>query len=315
MAEHGGRGGRVGLLISTRQAALGTATMRELVALASTAEEAGFGSVWAGESIVAKPRPDLFTFLAACAAATSEIRLGAATALPALHHPIRFAHQIATVDQLSEGRLVVGVGAGFPGDRTRSECDALGVDYDQRRWLMHDVVGAARSALGEDGAGRLTVEPAPHQRRLPFWLGGEGPRTKQRCGADYDGWMPTAPTPERFAAGLSDVRAAAARAGRDPADVEAATILTVVVDDDRRAAARALTEYLQAYYRTDAPLAAIADVVGAFAGTADECTERVLAFLDAGAGSVIVRFAVGEQTAALRTHGRALVQTVAAAAG
>lgn len=116
---------KLGLVLSTRQAALGDCTVRQLVDLATATELAGYDSVWAGESVIVKPRPDPFTFLAACAVATSTIELGTAASLPATYNPLRFAHQTATLDQLSEGRLVLGVGAGYPGEATEKECERL----------------------------------------------------------------------------------------------------------------------------------------------------------------------------------------------
>lgn len=317
----------IGLLLSTRQVVLANETLGSLVATAETAEQVGFGSVWAGESVTAKPRPDLFTLLAACAVRTNRITLGAAAALPALHHPVRFAHQLGTLDQLAGGRLVVGVGAGYPGKNTEAECEAFGVGYATRRGTADAVVEAAR-ALWQSGKGdpaRTTefwdlrdIEIAPRPVNplgVPFWLGGEGAATKRRCARNYDGWMPTSASPERLSAGVADVRNAAEEVGRDPSAIAISTILTIAVDDDGDRARRQLLDYLQAYYRTSSGLAEITDVVGAFGGTVDQCAERIAAYLAAGAATVIVRFAGDDQFATINELGRPLLEAVAERVG
>lgn len=313
----------IGILLSTRQAVLTGQPLSGLVAAAEMAEQVGFGSVWVGESITAKPRPDLFTFLAACAMRTDQVTLGAAAALPALHHPIRFAHQLGTLDQLTNGRLVVGVGAGYPGKNTKAECEAFGVDYSSRRGAADAVVEAARALWQtEPGACARVREPwdlrdveiAPKPTSplgVPFWLGGEGAATKRRCGRNYDGWMPTSAAPERLRAGIADVRSAAEEVGRDPSAIAMSTILTIAVDDDGDRARRNLLDYLQAYYRTGSSLDEITDVVGAFGGTADQCANRIAAYLDAGAATVIVRFAGDDQLSAITKLGPPLLQSVA----
>src|SRR5262249_27488076 len=80
---------------------------------ARQAEAAGFDAVWVGDSIVAKPRLEALTTLAYLAGITTRVRLGTAVLLPALRHPVVLAHQIANVDQISRGRVVLGLGVGW----------------------------------------------------------------------------------------------------------------------------------------------------------------------------------------------------------
>ena len=76
--------------------------------MARHADRAGYDAVWVGDSIVAKPRLEPLTTLAYLAGITSRVRLGTAVLLPALRHPVVLAHQIANVDQISRGRVVLG---------------------------------------------------------------------------------------------------------------------------------------------------------------------------------------------------------------
>lgn len=81
--------------------------------------------MWVGDSPIARPRPDALVTLSAIAARTSTCTLGTAVLLPALRHPVLLAHELATLDNLAEGRLVVGVGTGFPMPATREQFDVL----------------------------------------------------------------------------------------------------------------------------------------------------------------------------------------------
>ncbi len=81
--------------------------------MARHAEAAGYDAVWVGDSIVAKPRLEALTTLAYLAGITTRVRLGTAVLLPALRHPVVLAHQIANVDQISRGRVVLGLGVGW----------------------------------------------------------------------------------------------------------------------------------------------------------------------------------------------------------
>src|ERR1700739_3716007 len=85
-----------------------------LLDLAVRAEALGFDSVWVGDSLPARPRHDPLTLLAAVAAGARKVQLGTAVFLPALRNPVVLAHQLATLDQISEGRL--GLGAGTAND-------------------------------------------------------------------------------------------------------------------------------------------------------------------------------------------------------
>src|SRR3989440_4881418 len=90
------------------------ADLRRLLDFARMVEDLGFGSLWANDSLV-RPRIEALTFLSAAAAVTHRVTLGTAALQPALRRPVQAAQVLASIDQLSGGRLAVAVGAGFPG--------------------------------------------------------------------------------------------------------------------------------------------------------------------------------------------------------
>src|SRR5205809_7985262 len=126
---------RLGILIPTRGVVMQSARrppVEECWTMAQEAEQAGYDAVWVGDSIVAKPRLEALTTLAYVAAMTTRARLGTAVLLPALRHPVVLAHQIANVDQMSRGRVVLGLGVGWSLPSAEREWAACGVDHKKR---------------------------------------------------------------------------------------------------------------------------------------------------------------------------------------
>ena len=115
--------------------------IESILSLAETAENAGLDSVWVGDSLTAKPRLEPLSVLSAVAARTQRVRLGTAVLLGALRHPVLLAHAAATVDLISEGRLVLGVGVGGAfTDAQRQEWRNAGVDPAGRATRFEEVV-------------------------------------------------------------------------------------------------------------------------------------------------------------------------------
>ncbi len=91
-----------------------------------------------------RPRADPLLLLAAAAETTERVTLGTAVLLPALRHPILLAHQLGTLDRLSGGRLVIGLGDGFPSPDTRAQFAALGIDFARRTGRLEESIDVMR---------------------------------------------------------------------------------------------------------------------------------------------------------------------------
>ena len=136
---------QIGLLLPSRETSMtGEHDAAGLVRFARAAEDAGFDSVWIGDSPLARTRVDPLPLLAAVAATTARVQLGTAALTATLRHPLLGAHTAATVDQLSNGRLVLGLGAGFPLPESRDEFAAVGVPFDQRVGRLDETVAIWR---------------------------------------------------------------------------------------------------------------------------------------------------------------------------
>src|SRR5258705_9942702 len=126
---------RLGVLIPARGVVMQSAhrpPVEECWTMARHADRAGYDAVWVGDSIVAKPRLEAVTTLAYLAGITERVRLGTAVLLPALRHPVVLANELANVDHMSRGRLVLGLGVGWSLPSAELEWAACGADHKRR---------------------------------------------------------------------------------------------------------------------------------------------------------------------------------------
>jgi alkanesulfonate monooxygenase SsuD/methylene tetrahydromethanopterin reductase-like flavin-dependent oxidoreductase (luciferase family) len=281
---------KTGLLLPSREVLLWADNdLAFLVRAARRAEEAGFDSVWAGDSLLARPRGEPLTILAAVAGATTRVGLGTAVLLPLLRHPVSLAHGLATLDRLARGRLIVGIGPGAELPGTHAELATVGVPSDRRvSGMLNAVERCRRLWRGEDPG--VDLQPRPvREGGPPIWLGGTGPRMLRLAGATFDGWLPLSPTPADYEAGLRVVREAAERAGRNPDGVATGVYLTVAVADTASQATSDLDAYMRAYYGV--PAAVMANSMALHAGTIESAAEWFAAYQTAGASHLVVRLA------------------------
>ena len=124
---------RLGYLLPTRERIMsGEPETRPLLELAARAERLGWDSLWIGDSLLARPRHEPLTLLAAVAAHVPRVELGTAVLLPTLRNPVLLAHQVATLDRIAEGRLILGVGIARDVPDIRAEFTAAGVPFEKR---------------------------------------------------------------------------------------------------------------------------------------------------------------------------------------
>ncbi|MER6569256.1 LLM class F420-dependent oxidoreductase [Streptomyces sp. NPDC001093] len=202
----------------------------DLVAVARAVDRAGFDYLAACDHVAIPRRlaPAMSTVwydpvatLAHLAAVTERVRLLSHVAVVGLRHPLLTAKQYATLDHLSGGRLVLGVGAGH----VREEFEALGADFERRGAVLDEVIDALRAALGAeefpehhgktyDFAG-LGQRPRPAQPRVPLWVGGSSPAAVRRAALKGDGWLPQGDPRERLPAQIERIRRLRAQAGAE----------------------------------------------------------------------------------------------------
>jgi len=282
-----------------------------VIELARRVEAAGLDSVWVGDSLTAKPRLEPLATLAAIATHTQRVRLGTAVLLAALRHPVLLAQTLATVDLLSKGRLIIGAGVGgaFNEDQKR-EWQAAGVNPRQRAGRLEEIVQILRGlGSGEpvtfsgkhfnlDG---VRIAPRHTQRGgIPILLASHW-RAQQdaqmsRAARLGDGLISISDTPGEYFQLVQRVRAIHADLGRDPAKFEAAFYMTVNLNSNQPQAEAEATEFLTRYYGSNI----WGSRWGPFGGP-ERIKERMAEYVEAGAQTLVVRFASFEPQLQLET--------------
>ncbi|UUU37144.1 LLM class F420-dependent oxidoreductase [Streptomyces sp. CA-210063] len=200
----------------------------DLAEIARAADRAGFAYIATCDHVAIPRRlaPAMSTVwydpvatLAFLAGVTERVRLLSHVAVVGLRHPLLTAKQYATLDHLSGGRLILGVGAGH----VREEFEALGVDFERRGAVLDECVDALRAALGPDEFpshhGKLYdfedlgQRPRPTQERVPLWVGGSSPAAVRRAAVRGDGWLPQGDPRDRLPAQIARLRRLREEAG------------------------------------------------------------------------------------------------------
>ena len=214
----------------------------EYASMARAAEEVGFDSVWVGDHYLYRGdgRPErgaweAWTLLAGLAAVTQRVYVGPLVACLNFHDPAVLAKKAATVDEVSGGRLIFGVGAGW----NRPEFDAFGIPFDHRASRFEEAFDIVRRLLdGErvthDGrwhrVNDVVLLPPPARRPLVM-VGSSGPRVLAATLPYVDTWNTWydwfGNTPHGFAAKRAEIDEACERAGRDPASLQRSACLLV----------------------------------------------------------------------------------------
>jgi probable F420-dependent oxidoreductase len=259
----------------------------EQFALVRRVEALGFDSVWCGDHIAFNiPLYDSLTLLASYASITERIQLGVAVYLLALRAPAVAAKITSTLDVLSGGRLIFGVGVGgeFP-----KEFEACGVPHRERGARVTEGVDVVRTLWRDTPAsfkGRFTafegvsIEPKPRQRPgPPIWIGGRSDAALARAGRQGDGWVSYVVTPERYRRSLDKIRAAADAHGRALDGFATAHLTFITLGRDYESARERWVRRLSVRYAQDfGPLAGKYGVIG----TPDQCAEQLERFRAAG---------------------------------
>ena len=296
---------KLGVLLPTRGVLLwnrGVPEVGPIVDLAVRAEELGYDSVFVGDSVLAKPRLEALSVLSALAVRTRRIKLGTAVFLPCLRNPVFLAYQVATLDVISGGRVILGVGIGPPKPKEcEHEFETLGVPFQKRMFYLQEHMTLMRRLWAEDRVTfegkyyrcrEVTLEPKPIQRPVPMWIASAIVETAWRRVARFgDGWFPNRLTPEEFRATWAKIETEARALGRDPG--VPAWYMTTCLGDSKEEAMKNGEEFLLAYYYT--PFWGDSIEKWGVYGTARDLTERINAFIAAGARHISLRFTHKDQ--------------------
>jgi probable F420-dependent oxidoreductase len=266
----------------------------ELVETVELVDRGGYDSLWVGDHIsFAVPILDPLLQLAQAAVVSRRLTLGTSVYLLPLRHPAPVAKQVATLDHLTEGRLIFGVGVGgeFP-----KEYEVCGVPRNERGARLTEGIGLLRrfwsgEKVSHDGRfyGNFTDVPMrPPARQSggpPIWCAGRSEGALRRTGRLADGWLSYVVTPEMYRAALEKIDAAAREVGRNVPRFGTGHLLFTRIDDSYEKALDAATETLSVRYAMDFRKAAQRYCA---LGRPDQVVERIREFHAAGVRHVIL---------------------------
>ncbi len=278
---------RVPLAVAIPQTALhGAPEPRQVCRYLARAEALGFHSAWVVEQILGSiPSLEPVALLTYAAAVTERMRLGSAVLLTALRSPVHLAKGLGTLDHLSGGRLMVGVGLGG----NTAVYPAYGLSADRRAARFAEGLRLMKRLWTEprvtfDGEfwtlRNASMEPKPVQKpHPPLWFGAHHPDALRRTAQLGDGFMGAGSlSTAKFAEEVRLLRGLLAEAGRDPAGFPIAKRVYIAVDRDRARAGKRLSEWFGAFYGRPQ----MAEEVSVW-GSPEECVERLAEVVTAGA--------------------------------
>jgi alkanesulfonate monooxygenase SsuD/methylene tetrahydromethanopterin reductase-like flavin-dependent oxidoreductase (luciferase family) len=303
---------RIGVLVPTRGVVMASTRRPDVETcwtMARRADAAGYDAVWVGDSIVAKPRLEAVTTLAYLAGITSRVRLGTAVLLPALRHPVVLANEIANVDQISRGRVVLGLGVGWSLPAAEREWAACGADHKRRVRRLEEHVelwrllwrGDPITHRGDDlDLTDHTIGPLPwHAAGPPVLItaGNRGellPAQFDRLARLGDGIITTYVHAEECRLVRERAEEALAKHDRRLPDFPLCVYTTVRLEDDVRTAERVTGEFLAAYYGGGVHMRGTMGL-----GPADAVVTALQRYGAAGVTDLCIRFVGDDQLAQL----------------
>ena len=277
----------------------GSAPGSDLPEVVRLLDALGFDSIWSGDHVAfAGPILDPLVQIAQAAALSDRLRIGTAVYLLPLRHPATVAKQVATLDTISNGRVIFGVGVGgeFP-----LEFQLCGVPVEERGARLSEGIRVLRKlwsgeAVAHDGRfypfPEVAIQPPPAQTGgPPIWCGGRADAALRRAGRLADGWMSYVVDPKRYRRSLETIAAAAADAGRTLDTFGTSHLLFVRLDKDRQSALAFAAEFLSVRYAMDFSRAAERYCA---LGTPEEVAVAIRAFHTAGMRHLVINMLAPE---------------------
>ena len=297
----------IGLLLHTRQLIRqddAAKSFEHLWTDAAQAEELGFDHIWLGDSVTVldKARGDCLTTTAALAAHTKTVRLGIVPMLPALRNPVLLAHALATIDVISNGRIILGVSVGPVRDYIQRQFAACGVPPSEKAGRLSETIEIMRRLWCEpkiDYEGRyftlrdVGILPHPVQQPgIPIWIVADRNETGfKRVGRLGDGWVTLAPTLERFTSARGKIEHHAKEYGRMENLRQTALYVTFNIHDDAIRASEEGWQWMENFFGQ--PRAKLGHFFTLFT-TADECVRVLQGYVAAGLTTIIARIAADD---------------------
>jgi probable F420-dependent oxidoreductase len=273
----------------------GMPAIREMMTNVRRAEQLGFDSIWSGDHIIMhSPIMDVMTVLASFAAITERVKLGTAVYLMPLRHPVAIAKQVASLDLLSEGRFIFGVGVG--GEIVR-EFEAVNVPVRERGRRTDEGLEILTRVLSQDNVTyvgkhyqlhNVTLAPRPQQQpHPPIWVGGRSDAAIRRTARYASCWLGYLVSDGRMREAMQNIHDIAPDYGRNPAEIQGGMLLFTAIAKNYETAKQMAIANLSRRYNQ--PFDNLVDRYCAI-GTPEQCLEKIQRYMDAGMSNLVFSF-------------------------
>ncbi len=309
-----------GYLLPTREVVMapGDPNFGSLIDLAERAEEFGFGSVWCGDSVLARPRLEALSTLAAIAGRTKHVKLGTAVFLPALRNPVVLANEVANLDIVSGGRVILGSGIASKTPAVEKEFNACGVSFRHRVSIFEECVTLMQKLWTEpevnfqgshfqlDGVS-LGLKPV-QEGGVPIWMAASAEKPQRRMLKMGDGWFPNATSPVEYTNGWQQIESLAKETGSDAGRLHKALYTTLNINEDPAQADKEMREFIEGYYSM--PFETMARTQSVFTGNIQDAIGWLQGFVDVGVQTIVIRFGGPDQSGQLELCGKKVLPQV-----
>jgi alkanesulfonate monooxygenase len=268
---------------------------RQLVDYGVRVEELGYDSVWVWDHMLLGVEPnfpiiDSLTVLTGIAARTTRIKMGTGILVLPLRNAVALAKQLSSMDQLSQGRLVMGMASGW----YKREFDAMGIPFEKRGKIMDENLEILRRLWTEPSVtgdymnhklSKAVMYPKPVQPQIPLLIGGYVDRVLKRAAVEGDGWLTYFYRAQDFTKSWNKIRNFAKDAGKDPDKLLNASQLPIMVGASKEAVQADMLDWLNKEW--DFPEHSDCTRESAIMGSVDDCVAQLKEHLDAGVQKII----------------------------
>ena len=258
-------------------------------------EELGFDSIWVWDHMLLGVEPnfpiiDSLTVLTGIAARTTRIKMGTGILVLPLRNAVALAKQLSSMDQLSQGRLVMGMASGW----YKREFDAMGIPFEKRGKIMDENLEILRRLWTEPSVtgdymnhklSKAVMYPKPVQPQIPLLIGGYVDRVLKRAAVEGDGWLTYFYRAQDFTKSWNKIRNFAKDAGKDPDKLLNASQLPIMVGASKEAVQADMLDWLNKEW--EFPEHSDCTRESAIMGSVDDCVAQLKEHLDAGVQKII----------------------------
>lgn len=258
-------------------------------------EELGYDSVWVWDHMLLGVEPnfpiiDSLTVLTGIAAKTKRIKMGTGILVLPLRNAVALAKQLSSMDQLSDGRLIMGMASGW----YKREFDAMGVPFEKRGKIMDENLEIMRrlwteaSVTGEymrHKISKAVMYPKPAQPKIPLLIGGYADPVLKRAGVTGDGWLTYFYRPADFKKSWDKIVNFAKEGGKDPSTLLNASQLPIMIGKSRQAVEADMVDWLNKEW--DFPANSDCSRESAIMGSVDECVAQLREHIAMGVQKII----------------------------